>query len=146
MRRQSLNNAMEIDHVVEILPDGSWRDGPEGVYAPESLIGTGADGQVLADDEAEWVASIGREGWEVITFGYSCQHGYEGPVMNDAEFIGGGLEDDIRAQPGLYAAIEVRCLPYGDEDANEDPGPDWAGWAVVRKMTLPDMSEDKEET
>ena len=103
-KRASLNDQMEFDCVVEVKPDGSVVDAPN-VYGPS-----------LYDDELE-----GSE-WTLMD-GYSGQFGYSGPIMHDSEFIGGGLERDILAQPGYYVALVNYSL---DDDEPE-------GWAVAYK-------------
>jgi hypothetical protein len=115
-----LNDMMEFDHVVMVRADGTVTGGPPGVHAPESVIETDADGQVLASHEQEWRESLRRQEWEVFTDGYSGQYGYAGPVMHSSEYIGGHLAEDIARAPGLYAAVLVDC-------ADGEP----AGWAVV---------------
>jgi hypothetical protein len=117
-----LDAMMDFDHVIMVTASGKVTDGPAGVYAPESVIGTDSDGQVLADDEREWIASLERQGWETFTDGYSGQYGYSGPIMHASEYIGGSLAEDIVRRPGLYAAVTVETLDDSEEAA---------GWAVV---------------
>lgn len=128
MRSTELNDTMEFDHVVMVLPGGEVTDGPEGVHAPESLIDTDDNGQISADDERAWRESIERAGWQTFTEGYSGQYLYSGAIMHASEYIGGGLERDILASPGLYVVVTVECLPI---DGEEFPEP--AGWAVLRR-------------
>jgi hypothetical protein len=99
----SLNDKMDFDHVIQVLPGGQVVDA-RGVYAPE-----------LNDEH------VGG-GWSLMD-GYSGQSGYSGPIMHSSEFIGGGLERDILAQPGYY----VTLVAYGDYDEEPD------GWAVAYK-------------
>lgn len=103
----ALNDLMEFDHVIHVHDDGTITDGPPGVYAPN-----------LYDDE------IDDESWSLLD-GYSGQDRYAGPVMHNSEFIGGRMEEDIRAQPGLYVAI-VAYWPTDDEDEDNVEG-----WAVA---------------
>lgn len=106
----SLNQRMEFDHVVTVTDGGTVVDGPSNIYAPTLL-----DGEL--DDSR----------WELITHGYTGQHGYRGPVMHDSESIGGRLERDILATPGIYVAIVASYTP--DDEAAEMI---WEGWAVAR--------------
>lgn len=110
---------MEFDHVIRVRKDG-WatliEDEP-GVYAPE--VHYQGDG---SDDDDLWVSS----GWELLN-GYSGQYGYRGPVMHSSEFIGGRMELDILAEPGVYVSVVVTCDDAGDGD-------DVAGWAVARRV------------
>ena len=121
-----LNERMEPEHVVEIHPDGSVTDGPAGVYAPEVSVDLDDDGQMISLDPSD-IQIDSR--WSLLT-GYSGQHGYSGPIMDPAEFIGGGLERDIRSTPGIYVAVTVIGLrPDGSSNCDDD----CVGWAVARR-------------
>lgn len=109
--RESLNDMMEIDHVIEVRESGLILDGPRDVYAPEVYL-----------DSTE-----APEGWGFLD-GYSSQDSYSGPHMHACESIGGRLESDIRETPGIYVAVIVTDL---SADEGED---DIAGWAVLRKL------------
>jgi hypothetical protein len=124
MPDHGLNNIMEIDHVVRVGEDGSITDN-FGMYAPETLIETDEDGQILAEHEAALVSQLDREGWSPLN-GWSGQYGYSGPIMHASEYIGGDLEDYIRETPGVYVAVVVECLPH-NEDGESEP----AGWMIL---------------
>jgi hypothetical protein len=109
-----LNRLMETDHVVQVHPDGTVTDAPPSVYAPE-----------LHDGELMQGGTTGT-GWTLMD-GYSNQHSYSGPIMHPSEFIGGGLERDIRAEPGYYVTLVDHPSDGGEPD----------GWAVARK-DIPD--------
>lgn len=68
--------------------------------------------------------------WEALT-GYSGQHAYNGPVLHESEYLGGGLARDILAEPGDY----VVTIVYGDEESEDedDPNMEPIGWAVLRR-------------
>lgn len=85
-------------------------DPPCPLYAPE-LIGVG---------DSELQAQAHNSGWNLLT-GYTGQCGYNGPVMHPSEYIGGGMERDILANPGWYVVTAV----MGDEDYEP------YGWAVA---------------
>jgi hypothetical protein len=121
-----LSDRMEFDHPIVVTDDGSVSDAV-GVYAPESYIGTDADGSILPEHDAAWIAALARAGWEPLD-GYSGQCGYSGPILHSSEFIGGDLARDILATPGVYVAVTVECEPT---DAEPEPEP--AGWAVLRR-------------
>jgi len=121
-----LNDRMEPEHVVEIHPDGSVTDGSAGVYAPEVSVDLDDDGQMISLDPSD-IQIDSR--WSLLT-GYSGQYGYSGPIMDPAEFIGGGLERDIRSTPGIYVAVRVIGLR---PDGSSDCGDDIVGWAVARR-------------
>lgn len=108
----ALNDVMGFDHVV--LSDG--RGNVRRVDVDSSALdGLHVDDMRLPD------------GWELLD-GFSGQHGYDGPVMHESEFIGGGLERYIRANAGLYVAVIV----WGDAapECRED-GDVIDGWAVA---------------
>lgn len=116
-----LQDAMEFDHPVRVDPDGTLHDRLDGVYAPELIMGTDGDGQILAEHEADYKAEAARQGWELLE-GFTGQHAYRGPVMHPSEYIGGRLADHIRETPGTYAVIAVET----DDDDDEA-----AGWAIA---------------
>lgn len=120
---RELNEIMDFDHPVLIGPDGSVHDGLEGVYAPELVMETDDDGQILDQHEQDYIEQARSQGWELLT-GWTGQYGYRGPVMHPSEFVGGALADHIRETPGTYVVIAVEC----DQDSNP------AGWAVARKI------------
>lgn len=122
----ALDTLMEFDHVIEVRPDGSVIDAPRDIYAPELIMSTDEDGQILAADEADYRDQATRQGWDLMT-GYTAQYGYNGPVMHPSEYIGGAMERDIMAQPGYYVALTVDIL------ADEEP----AGWAVAYRLLDP---------
>lgn len=69
---------------------------------------------------------IDGEGWTALT-GYTGQYAYRGAVMHPSEFMGGRLEQDVLAQPGVYALTVV----YDPDPAPEED--DIVGWVVLRK-------------
>lgn len=132
MYKSELNKIMEFDHVIKVNPDLTLDENPEPhVYAPECVIGTDENGQILPSDEAAWLESLKSQGWDVLK-GYSRQYSYNGPIMDRAEYIGGALEDDITDKPGLYVVCSVETL---------DDSEDAAGWIVAyREIELPVVS------
>lgn len=121
-----LNELMDPEHVIEVHPDGSITDGPAGVYAPEVSVDLDDDGQMISLNPNDVHID---SNWSLLT-GYSGQYGYSGPIMDDAEFIGGGLERDIRSTPGIYVAVTVFGVrPNGSSDSDDDI----VGWAVARR-------------
>ena len=118
-----LNEIMDFDHPVLIGPDGSVHDGLEGVYAPDLVMETDDDGQILDQHERDYITAARNQGWELLS-GWTGQHLYRGPVMHASEFVGGALADHISETPGTYVVFTVEC--------DQDSGP--AGWAVARKI------------
>lgn len=111
-RKRTLSDRMDFDHVIEILPDGSIIDRPD-IWSPD-----------LCDDELD-----ARDHW-ILLDGYSRQDRYSGPIMHPSEYIGGAMERDILAEPGVYVAL----VAYYSPDENDDPNnyDDVGGWAVAR--------------
>lgn len=97
-----LNDLMEFDHVVRVDDSGNV-DHASDVYAP-SL----SDGELDSSD------------WSLMD-GYSGQSGYSGPIMHASEFVGGAIERDILATPGLY----VTLVDYPSDETEPE------GWAVA---------------
>jgi len=121
-----LNDVMEFDHVVQVHPDGSVTDGPAGIYAPEVTVDLDSEGSMISLNPADIHLD---SGWTLLN-GYSGQHGYPGPIMDDAEFIGGGMERDILATPGVYVVVVVTGLRPDGQTTDDD----LVGWAVARKV------------
>ena len=111
--QRTLNDLMEFDHPVIIHPDGTVTDAPADLYAPN-----------LLDEELD------DKDWEFFTYGYTGQYSYIGPIMHNSEFIGGRLERDLLANPGIYVVVAAYWMP--DEDDDEDEGTVIEGWAVCR--------------
>lgn len=136
--RYALNDRMGIDHVIKVMPGGGVVDPgrEEGVWAPEVICFTTGDGSILKEHEDAMVSVLAGQGWEVMTYGYSGQYSYRGPIMHESEYIGGRLAADILERPGLYVACEVTCLMDVDNPLTEEqrrleemPG----GWIVCRR-------------
>jgi hypothetical protein len=105
----NLSDRMEFDHVIRVHADGTVTDEP-GIYAP-----------TLLDEQLD------SPKWTLFTKGYSGQYSYNGPVMHNSEYIGGGLARDILAEPGVYVAI------VADWSADDDQEKDTIeGWAIAR--------------
>lgn len=116
---RSLNDVMDFDLTVRVLPDGTVDDDP-GVNGPMDLtIEVDDDGQSLPTADASLHEQAQRQGWSLIT-GFTGQFGYQGPCMHQSEVIGGGLAEWILSRPGLYVAVAL----YTDGD-NEDGPTEW---------------------
>ena len=112
--RCSLNEIMEMDHVIQVLPDGSISDDEMDIYAPNAY--GSQDGPEFSADE-----------WSAI--GSSSQQG-GGHIMHNSEFIGRGLWELMREQPGFYVAVPVH---WSDFWADEDDEEGWTteGWVLA---------------
>ena len=108
----TLNDLMEFDHPVYVNADGTVTDPPCSLYAPE-LFGV---------DDSELQDQARAAGWAGLLTGYTGQYGYNGPVMHPSEYVGGGLERYILANPGWYVVTAV-------VDDADDLEP--YGWAVA---------------
>lgn len=109
MRTNNLNDVMQFDHVVSILPGGNVTDGPEGIYAPELHMDSTDNGDILPEHEAQYVADALSQGW-TLESGWTGQYSYSGVCMHDSEYIGGWLAEHILCTPGLWVAAPVRML------------------------------------
>ena len=66
---------------------------------------------------------LSTDKWELLD-GYSGQDRYSGPIMHASEYVGGRMERDILATPGVYVALVDYCLDDSDPE----------GWAVARMI------------
>ena len=110
----ALSEAMEFDHVLEVLPDGTWRDAPDGLYAPDA---------VDVDNMA-----VTLEGWDLPLSGFTGQYGYTGPWLHNSEIIEGGVEHHVLEHPGYWVAI------YGQHTC-EECGDSGIGWDLNGEET-----------
>lgn len=128
MATRELNELMSFGHVVRSDGEGNVTDD----FSPKPLANEvvyqvlDADGQ-SPDDEVEDLYS----GWTLLN-GFTGQHGYRGAFMHSSEYIGGALEDHIKAHAGYYVAVVVDAMPQGDEES-ENEEPENIGWAVAFK-------------
>lgn len=100
------------------------------------------------------------EEWEALT-GWTGQHGYNGPVMHQSEFLGGGLAQHVLDTPGVYVVVAVEVeeewreateaeaeawfngtltplsISYRESEHGlevcDDVDPFPAGWAILRR-------------
>ena len=86
----ALSEAMDFDHVIEVMPDGTWRDA-SGLYAPDAV-------------DVDSMATT-LEDWQLPLSGFTGQYGYTGPWLHDSEQIEGGVEMYVLAHPGYWVAI-----------------------------------------
>lgn len=119
----SLDSLMQMDHVIRVDGDGLVHDDARGMYAPEIGINTAHDGlSILDEHEREFVADMARVGWSVES-GWSGQNSgrYNGVIMHDSEFIGGGLAEHILSTPGYWVACPATTLDDSDDE----------GWVIM---------------
>jgi len=121
--KTNLNTRMEPDHVIRVHADGRVTSAEAGVYAPDLIMETDADGQILAEHETACAQEASIQGWNLM-YGYSGRYGGSHSfIMHPSEFVGGHMARDILDSPGLYVTIEI----YTDDG-------DSAGWAVARQL------------
>lgn len=123
----NLTDQMEFDHPVAVQADGTVTDAPEGIYAPEV-------------EDGELVSYV--EDWTLLS-GYTGQQSYNGPVMHNSEYIGGRLERDILAEPGIYVAV-VNAITWDCDDPEctcTDGPPEVEGWCIARRVMRVDEDE-----
>jgi hypothetical protein len=123
---EKLNDRMEFDHVIRVGPVGTVYDN-EGSHAPELVMETDDDFQILDEHEDGYRAQAERQGWQLLT-GWTGQYGYRGLVMHPSEYVGGQLAEHILSEPGEYVVIAVEC------DQDSDP----AGWAIAYREKAPE--------
>lgn len=132
MRERTLNDIMQPDHVIRVKGGVITESGfPASVHAPELMIGTDADGSILAEHERHLIQDAKRYGWDVQT-GWSGQYSYSGPIMHSSEFIGGALADHIRETDGYWVVVVAECHELRDEngdDITDNP----AGWLLLHR-------------
>lgn len=122
----AISRMLAFDHVIRIEPDLTIQEFPLPlVHAPECLIETDDDGQILAAHEEAWIESLATQGWKPVS-GYSSQMGYDGPIMHASEFIGEHMGNEIIDNPGLYVVCSVETLDDSEEAA---------GWVLLRQDT-----------
>jgi hypothetical protein len=135
MALYSLNDRMHFDHVIRIDENGKVAKPLEPTYAPEVIVELAEDdcGSITCEAEAAMIAHVESQGWELMT-GYTGQYGYRGPIMHVSEYVGGQMETDIRATPGLYVVVGPTGL-YATEKQEQEQGDDPIGWVVARKIS-----------
>lgn len=71
---------------------------------------------------------IDSDGWEFVT-GHSGQHGYDGPLMHDSEFVSTGMMKAMHKKYGATATYVFTVVMT----ETEDDAVDFAGWTVLVK-------------
>jgi hypothetical protein len=115
-----LNDLMQMDHVIQVHPDGSVTE-PDGIWGPEVTVETDKEGQYVPtrDDQGRmtgWNVSLnGHDDWTLLK-GYAVDDGSE--LLHRSQYIGGALAEAILETPGYYVATMV-----GDD--SDEPGDSW---------------------
>jgi hypothetical protein len=140
-RGATLNDVMELDAVVRVLPGRTVTEpdhGNRANWAPDAVVELDSGGQIVSSGEEDMEAAVRDEGW-CLMYGYSGQVGGRASViMHPSEFIGGRMAADILAVPGVYVALEVDGV-YPSEAAEEADSDDPIGWVVAYRPE-PDYS------
>lgn len=132
MRTYEKVNDVEFDHPFRVRFGGVVTDAAPDVYGPLS---------VDWDAEEQYDVRIDclNEEWQPFSVGYTGQWRSRGSaVMHPSEFIGGRLEADILATPGVYVVTSVEVEP---DDEDEDPEP--AGWIVLKRKTRRELRAEE---
>lgn len=134
MRVQSLNEIMEMDHVIYVDENGVVSESVSGVYAPEihleAFWDSYEDAHVYPEHERDMVAHVEQQGWTV--FNRRVSHGVHlGPIIDSCYFIGGELEEIIRGETGYWVACPVEIEHPDDEDGSTGQG---AGWVLAHRV------------
>ena len=80
------------------------------------------------EDEDWQIDENAIRGWKTFSDGASSQYGYDGPILHDSEFLGGGLAKKIINTPGTYVLVEALY-----EDPEAEDGYDRSGWTILKK-------------
>lgn len=137
----TLNELMEVGHVVYSDGNGTVTDecdqyGPELIYVEldddESIARYSGDD---VTSERHSIDMAGYGDWELL-HGFAGQHGYNGHIMHESEYIGGSLERHIRENAGYYVAVIVHSdrFRYGTPDSvayGDSVEREFVGWAVA---------------
>ncbi|MFB7858822.1 hypothetical protein [Rhodococcus qingshengii] len=126
-----LKDAMEMDTVILVREDGTFREAP-GVYGPEIELSATwdehGDAHISPEDDEEMIRHAKSQGWDILT-GWTSQYGYSGPLMHSSEYIGGKLAEHILETPGLWVALPAEIMPPGKDESES------AGWVLAFRDT-----------
>jgi hypothetical protein len=110
----------EFDHPFQIVGD-AVEDAPRGIYAPSVYHQDGPDDVMIESDD-----------WEAVSYGWTGQHGYPGPVMHSSEFVGAGIAEDLsdaeRFDPGTIFVMTVVEVIADEGEEDQEP----AGWIMLK--------------
>lgn len=118
-------NDVEFDQPFRVGFGGVVTDAAPGIHGPLS---------VTYEDDAYHDVYIDclNEEWQAFSVGYTGQWMAHGSaVMHSSEYIGGQLEADILATPGVYVVMSVECSSVACDDESSEP----AGWIVLKRKT-----------
>ncbi|SIC58860.1 hypothetical protein [Mycobacteroides abscessus] len=124
----NLNDKMQFDHIVRVLPDGTVIDSPRNDHfdSVEEILTPDGSSQ----DRIEGIP----EGWELLR-GFSGQYNYHGPTFHQSEFVGGGLERHILETPGDYVCLVASGYREdGSQPEFEDDDRGYGWWIAYRPL------------
>lgn len=130
---RTLDQIMEVDHVIEI--DGSGNvvmDRAPGIYGPEIHMEADwnehGEASVLEHHRRDMIAYVARQGWEVITPDVVSMP--KDPIIDQAYYVGGHLEQMIRETPGFWVVCAVEVEQPGDENGETREA---VGWLLAHR-------------
>lgn len=130
MREYEKVNDVDFNHPFRVGFGGVVTDAAPGIYGPLS---------VTHSEENDVDIDCLNEEWQPFSVGYTGQWmSRRSAVMHASEYIGGQLEADLLATPGVYVVTSVEVEP--DED-NPDPEP--AGWIVLKRKTRRELRAEE---
>ena len=109
----------------------------QGLSDPDAGIGMGTalvelprphSGPLVSNSDSELQEQARSSGWDGLLTGFTGQYSYNGPVMHDSEYVGGGLARYILENPGWYCATAVTAPALDDETTTYV-----CGWAIAYK-------------
>lgn len=116
--QESLNETMGLGDWVYSDGNGRvWQDWKNCPYT-EGLISYHEDEEIDIDDMSPSDLSQWVECTELLS-GFTGQYSYDGALLHESEFIGGGLESHIRNNAGWYVALPVEEEFYICPDCGE---------------------------
>jgi hypothetical protein len=117
LKHRELNEIMEFDQVIAVVEGDIVL--MNSIYCMAWIDEKGEFGYDAPDG---WIPLKGFSGQS------SSAGRYMGACMHESEYIGGGMEDYILNNDGLYVAVIILTLP-DEEDSEQEV----AGWCVLHR-------------
>ena len=125
--RRDLNEIMEFHCPIEVREDMTIDDEVDlALPVPDLVCEVDDEGSALPGDDQRLIEEARRQGWE-LQVGLTGQYSYNGPVMHESEFVGGGLVRHILERPGYWVVLPLETSDIEDETP--------AGWLLAHIET-----------